>query len=159
MKRMLAAVLVLGALTVGPVLAARQAPPPGGQGRGGAQAPAPPMTNLQIIPKDTPRPQVIMVMQGFTQALGVTCAYCHIFEGVGNPANDFASDMKPPKAVGRVMMRMTAGINMQLAGAIAKPDLTKVNCGTCHRGEAIPTAFVPPPAAGQGGGAPPAGRQ
>ena len=159
MKRMLEAALVLGTLAIGPALAAQQAPAQGGQGRGGAQAPAP-MTNLQIFPKDTPRPQVIMAMQGFAQGLGVTCAYCHIFEGAGNPANDFASDMKPPKAVARVMIRMTGGINMQLASAITKQDLTKVECGTCHRGEAIPGKFVPPPApAGQGGGAPPAGRQ
>jgi hypothetical protein len=149
MKRMLKAVLVLGAVAIGPVLAAQQAPAQGGQGRGGAQASAPVMTNLQIFPKDTPRAQVVMAMQGFTQALGVTCAYCHIFEGPGNPANDFASDMKPPKAVGRVMMRMTGGINMQLASAITKPDLTKVECGTCHRGEAIPSKFVPPPAGRQ----------
>ena len=54
------------------------------------------------MPKDTPRNVVVMRMQAITQALGVTCAYCHIFEGNGNPANDFATDMKPPKLVARV---------------------------------------------------------
>ena len=43
----------------------------------GAQAPAPapqqappPMTNLQLYPKDTPRAEVVTTMQGFVAALG-----------------------------------------------------------------------------------------
>jgi tetratricopeptide (TPR) repeat protein len=34
--------------------------------------------NLQILPKDTPAPQVVAQMQQFTRALGVQCTYCHI---------------------------------------------------------------------------------
>ena len=35
------------------------------------QPQAPPMTNLQVYPKDTPRPEIVTTMQGFVQALGV----------------------------------------------------------------------------------------
>jgi tetratricopeptide (TPR) repeat protein len=34
--------------------------------------------NLQVLPKDTPAPQVVAQMQQFTRALGVQCTYCHI---------------------------------------------------------------------------------
>jgi hypothetical protein len=56
-------------------------------GWAGAQTPAPagqpappPMTNLQIIPKDKPRPQVLQQMQNIAAALGVQCNYCHVIE-------------------------------------------------------------------------------
>jgi hypothetical protein len=168
------AISVFGIVMVAASIAAAQAPaggqpPPGGpapagggQRAGGAPQPAP--TNLQVMPKDTPRNVVVMRMQAITQALGVTCAYCHVFEGNGNPANDFATDVKPPKLVARVMMTMTGEINQKLAANIQKPadQLTAVGCMTCHRGEAIPK--VPPPAArgaapagASPAGAPPAG--
>src|SRR3954467_674794 len=66
-----------------------------------AQPPAP--TNLQILPKDMPRDQVIQTMQQFTQALGVQCNYCHVQEGRGG-RNDMASDEKAPKKTARQMM-------------------------------------------------------
>jgi hypothetical protein len=101
-------------------------------------------------------PQVQTLMRTYTAALGVQCGYCHIFEGPGNPANDFAADMKPPKLVARVMMQMTGEINQKLAANIKKPadQITQVGCMTCHRGEAIPKLPPPAPAAGRGGAAP-----
>ena len=59
-------------------IAAAQPPAGGGGQRGGGQPPAP-MTNLQIIPKDTPRQQVIATMQQFTQvrAKAITMARKH----------------------------------------------------------------------------------
>ena len=61
-----------------------QPPGQGQAGRGGG-APQPPMTNLQVFPADTPRPQVVQTMQAFTQALGVTCAHCHVWVGTNDP--------------------------------------------------------------------------
>ena len=133
--------------------AAAQTPPAGGQRAGGA-APAP-FKNLQVLPKDIPRPQLTEIMQGFNAALGVQCAYCHNFVAPGNPANDMASDDKTPKLVARVMMQMTGDINSRLAANIKKPadQLTRVACATCHRGAAIPV--VPPaPAPGAPAAAP-----
>ena len=141
---------------------------PGGQpaGRGGQRgggAPAEPPKNLQVLPKDIPRQQLVQRMQAFSQGLGVQCNYCHVFEGPNNPANDMASDVKPPKLVARVMMQMTDEINKKLASNIKKPadQLTAVGCMTCHRGEAIPKLPPPPPGRGgaPAGGAPPPGRQ
>ena len=63
------------------VLSGSLAAAQGGAVAGTAQAappPQPPMTNLQLIPKDTPRAQVIATMQGITAALSVQCNYCHV---------------------------------------------------------------------------------
>ena len=110
---------------------------------GYAQAPAgqapPPMTNRQIIPKDTPRPQVIATMQAFTASLGVACNYCHVQEGRGG-RNDFASDEKAPKKAARGMMLLAREINTKLPEAVGKGAnaVTRVGCATCHRGVPIP---------------------
>ena len=137
------------------------AAPAGGAQRAGGAPPAP-FKNLQVLPKDIPRPELTAIMQGFNAALGVQCAYCHQFVGPGNPGNDMASDDKTPKLVARVMMQMTGEINSRLAANIKKSadQITRVGCATCHRGAAIPV--VPPtpaPAtapAGQAPTAPPA---
>jgi tetratricopeptide (TPR) repeat protein len=104
-----------------------------------AQAPAPAPTNLQILPKDMPREQLIQTMQAFSQALGVQCNYCHVFEGRGG-RNDMASDEKPAKKTARQMLVLAREINEKLPAAVGKnaDDTTRVGCVTCHRGLAIP---------------------
>jgi len=96
-------------------------------------------------------------MRGFTAGLGVMCNYCHVQEGQGG-RNDFATDEEQPKKTARVMMTMLGHVNDTLATGIGKSaaDITKVQCGTCHRGEAIPkyTPPPPPPPAAPGGQAP-----
>ena len=113
------------------------------EGRGGGGAPP---VNLQILPKDWTRPQVVQVMQGFNMALGVGCNHCHI-EMVGAPPNekgvipiDAAPDDKQTKKTARVMMRMVGQINETLGNQIGKPasEVVRVQCVTCHRGSAIP---------------------
>jgi hypothetical protein len=134
-----------------------QAPPPG-QGRAGG--PPPPLTNLQVMPKDIARPQLLQTMQAFNQALGVQCSHCHQFIGPGDPMNDMASDVKPQKNAARAMMRMVAAINPQVQQAVSKTadNATRVGCWTCHHGQVTPEAppALPAPPA-RGGGAPPAG--
>jgi len=129
--------------------------------RGGG-APPPPMTNLQVFPKDIGRPQVLQAMQAFSAALGVTCAHCHVFNGPSDPMNDFASDAKPAKNVARAMMRMVREINPAVQKSVsAKPpdQVAQVGCATCHRGRLIPVVEpgspgAPPPPRGGGPGAP-----
>src|SRR5947207_1174539 len=135
----------LAAIVLSGSVAAAQAPAGGGQRAGGA--PPPPPKNLQVLPKDTPAPQVVALMRTFNTALGVQCGYCHVFVAPGDPTNDLASDAKTPKLVARVMMQMVSDINAKLATNIKKPadQMTKVECATCHRGAAIPA--LPPPAA------------
>ncbi len=113
--------------------------PVAGTVTGAQPAPPPPMTNLQIFPKDMPRPQVIATMQAFTQALGVACNYCHVQEGRGG-RNDFATDEKAPKKASRGMMLLAREINAKLPEAVGKgaDATTRVGCATCHRGVPIP---------------------
>jgi hypothetical protein len=101
-----------------------------------AQTP-PPMTNLQLYPKDIPRPELIATMQGFAQALGVQCGYCHVGQA---PQFDFASDAKPTKGVARKMILLAREVNAKIPEAVGKPpnDTTRLRCATCHRGVAIP---------------------
>jgi Photosynthetic reaction centre cytochrome C subunit len=142
----------LGVVVLTSAIAAAQAPAGGGQRAGGAP-PAPPK-NLQVLPKDTPAPQVVALMRTFNAGLGVQCSYCHAYVAPGDPTNDMAADTKTPKLVARVMLQMTSEINAKLAANIKKPaeQITRVECATCHRGAAIP---VLPPAAAPAG-APPA---
>ena len=121
---------------------------PAGQQPGGRGQAPPPITNLQVLPKDIARPELIQIMRGFTGGLGVMCNYCHVMEGRGG-RNDMASDEKPPKKTARVMMQMTMHANEMLAKDLGKPaaTVTKIQCGTCHRGEAIPKYELPPPPA------------
>jgi hypothetical protein len=122
-------------VVLGGAVGSAQAPAAGGQ----TPPPQPPTTNLQIIPKDTPRPQVIATMQAFTAALGVQCNYCHVQEGRGG-RNDMASDEKAPKKAARGMMLLAREINTKLPEAVGKSAdaTTRVGCATCHRGVPIP---------------------
>ncbi len=68
-------------------------------------------------------------MQSISQALGVSCGYCHSAErGSGKP--------EPKKDMARAMMAMTRDINAKVQAA--SPNAGAVQCVTCHRGVAIP---------------------
>jgi hypothetical protein len=141
--RLIASALGIVVLTAS--IAAAQAPAPAaGQRAGGPPAP---MKNLQVLPKDMPQPQVVTIMRAFNAALGVQCGHCHVWTKPGDPSNDMAADTKVEKTVARVMMQMTGDINTRLAANIKKSadQIAKVECATCHRGEAIPVTPPPPP--------------
>ena len=123
-----------------------QAPAQGGAAPAGRGQTPPPPQNLQVLPKDIPREELIATMRGYTAGLGVQCNYCHVQEGRGG-RNDFATDEKPPKKTARVMITMMNHANEAIAAGVGKPaaELTKVECATCHRGEAIPKNPPPPP--------------
>jgi hypothetical protein len=133
--------VILAAALILPLSLSAQEPARGGGQRGGA-----PPTNLQVLPKDWTRQQVVQVMQQFTMGLGVGCNYCHAeMEGAQPGANgqvplDAASDAKQTKKTARVMMKMVADINNTIGSQVGKPaaDVVKVQCITCHRGSAIP---------------------
>ena len=147
---------VLGFILLTGSLVAAQAPAAGGQRAGGA--PPAPMKNLQVLPKDMPQPQVVAIMRAFNAALGVNCNHCHVWTKPGDPTNDMPADTKVEKTVARVMMQMTNDINTRLAANIKKPadQIAKVECATCHRGQAIPVTPPPPPAPAPAGTAAPA---
>ena len=135
MKRI--AFAVAGLLLTASLVSAQAQPAPagGGQRAGGP----PPITNLQILPKDSSREQVLTTMAAFTAALGVNCSYCHVQEGRGG-RNDMASDEKPTKNTARLMLKMTNEINRTLTADLGKTadGQNRVHCGTCHRGQTKP---------------------
>ena len=80
-----------------------------------------------------PGPDVMANMQAISQALGVSCEYCHAApRGSGLP--------EPKKEIARAMMAMTRQINTSIQAATAKagPEAITVQCITCHRGAPIP---------------------
>ncbi len=106
--------------------------------QGQAAAPA---QNLQVLPKDTPRPQLTQMMRGFAAALGgVECTHCHV-----GTAQERSKDDNPKKAVARQMIKMTAALNNDLknVGDPATAGAAKVTCFTCHRGTLKPLTAPP----------------
>lgn len=110
-------------------------------GRSAAQAPAaaaqqPEYKNLKVLPPDTTRPRMTVIMHGFTDALGVHCDFCH---AGANGKMDFASDEKDEKKSARVMMKMTWAINKDTLPALEGMSKdAEVTCYTCHRGAKQP---------------------
>src|SRR5262249_39677322 len=121
------------------------------QAPAGQQAP-PPMTNLQVWPKDTTRAVVLQFMNAFNESLGVQCNYCHV-ERDGRL--DFASDDKREKRVARQMILLRDSINVVLPAIVGKPAGAgptageghpgmpiRVLCSMCHHGLPIPKAIA-----------------
>jgi tetratricopeptide (TPR) repeat protein len=119
------------------------------QAQGGGATPQPNgFTNLQVWPKDTPRPVVLNFMNAFNRSLGIECSYCHV-ERDGK--FDFASDDKREKRVARKMILLRDSINVALPAIVDKPvgagptsgearpgAPTRVLCASCHHGLPIP---------------------
>jgi hypothetical protein len=85
-------------------------------------------------------PEFEAEMQTMTQALGVSCGFCHA-------RGNFAADTNPRKADARRMLEMTKGINQQFFPAYKPADgeskLGRVTCFTCHQGETRPKTGTP----------------
>jgi len=110
--------------------------------------PHPKPVNLQVLPMTLTGDQVVDIMHKFEAQLGVECDYCHAKNPTPSPTTghlDFASDANPMKDRARVMMRMNEEINQHFLSQLKPPAEHDVSCGTCHRGNAKPLAFVPPP--------------
>src|SRR5262245_5656863 len=100
-------------------------------------------TNLQVLPKDTPRAQLILVMRGFASALGVRCTHCHVGKDPDDLKSfDFASDEKEAKRIARAMMKMTDEVDTRLLPQIGRTPSVKVECMTCHHGLRKPEQLV-----------------
>lgn len=74
-------------------------------------------------------------MQAISQALGVSCEYCHSAPQGKGP--------EPKKEIARAMLAMTSDLNAKIAAATGKTakEAIQVECVTCHRGAAIPQAL------------------
>lgn len=101
-------------------------------------------TNLQVLPSDIPRSELVGLMRSFSFALGARCSKCHaVTDALGDPSDDFTSDVKPAKNQARAMLRMVNDINEEFLAALParrEPHVT-VTCMTCHRGVSRPEAL------------------
>ncbi len=98
--------------------------------------------NLQVLPGDISKQELMQIMRKFAGDLGVRCSHCH--EGPDNlQGMDFATDAKATKKVARSMMKMVDAINGQhLAGLeTGREQRVEVGCQTCHNGINVPRAI------------------
>jgi Photosynthetic reaction centre cytochrome C subunit len=130
-------VLPISALAqTAPATAPAGAPPPG------VRAPQKPK-NLQILPENT---DLRKVMHEYEGALGVECEFCHTAPDPVTHRGDRASDANPMKDNARAMIKMTQDLNAKYLTLLAnRKDSDTISCGTCHRGEKHPSAFIAPP--------------
>ncbi len=108
----------------------------------GAQIPQE-FTNLELLPSDISRSELINVMRGFSNQLGVRCDHCHVGTDQTSAFSDFdfASDEKGHKKITRVMMRMTREINETYLPEASHHGKAEVTCATCHQGQARPSTL------------------
>ena len=78
--------------------------------------------NLQVLPEEIEKPQLVGIMRGFAMGLGVRCWYCHVGEeGMPFSEFDFESDEKLTKKKARFMLEMTQYLDEERL-----PGLTEV---------------------------------
>src|ERR1041385_1184751 len=84
----------------------------------------PPPKNLQVLPKDMTRQEVVARMRLIATGLGVRCEYCHVSTTGpdGREQNDFAADDKDTKKTARGMLKMVNDINDKYLKEL-RPDL------------------------------------
>ena len=99
--------------------------------------------NLQQLPADFPGERLRAVMTGFTRALGVRCAHCHVGdEGQPLSSFDFASDDKVEKRTAREMLALLGSVNSHLQRIEPTGEAVNMWCHTCHRGRARPQTLA-----------------
>ena len=99
-------------------------------------------TNLKVLPKDITGNDLHEVMNGWSQALGVHCDYCHEMKTPGDfRSMDWASAKVGHKEVARRMYTMMAGLNTTTLPKAAGAPGAAVSCVICHRGLPSPTTL------------------
>jgi hypothetical protein len=100
-------------------------------------------TNLEVLPKDISKVDLVALMRGFALGLGVRCEHCHKGEGNDLSKFEFADDEKIAKKKARAMIEMVQAINGKHLAALperSSPAIV-VTCKTCHRGQPRPRAL------------------
>ena len=109
--------LMLAALL--PVAASQEKP---------AAAPTPPKkimipdvyTNLQVLPKDIKKSDLLPVMKSFAITMDVRCSHCHAVTD-DLSSGDFASDEKPTKVAARKMLAAILEVQKKYPAAAPAP--------------------------------------
>ncbi len=98
--------------------------------------------NLKVLPQDIGKRDLVGVMKGFSDALGVNCTSCHVQVVPGDfDSIDWDSDKLEKKEIARGMMRMVQEINSNLLPAATHENDFTVRCVTCHHGVETPLAL------------------
>jgi len=92
-------------------------------------------TNLQVLPKDIAKKDLMSTMRTFSFSLGVRCEHCH--KQTADKKMDFPADTEN-KQMARTMMHMVQNINQQYINKLGVDSPIQVQCVTCHRGLAEP---------------------
>src|SRR3954464_6696069 len=87
-------------------------------------------TNLQVLPKDISKKDLMAIMRGFSFSLGVRCENCHVQKA--DKKIDFPLDDKEEKKTARLMLKMVDGVNRDYISKVGKPSPVKVYYVTCH---------------------------
>jgi len=105
------AVLVVAGAVVAPIRSESQAPqpeqsPPETQAKPPQpRSPIPDtFTNLQVLPKDITKPELMRIMKGFAVTMEKRCSFCHVATDDLSQA-DFTSDEKETKKKTRELMQ------------------------------------------------------
>jgi len=77
--------------------------PQGQQPRGRSLVPDT-FTNLQVLPKDIGKPELVRIMKGFSLTFDKNCSFCHVATDDLSEA-DFAADEKENKKKARELLR------------------------------------------------------
>ena len=101
-RRKLLAVVLLAAAS----LLAAQTPPAQPQTeRPARRSPVPDtFTNLQVLPRDITKPDLVRIMKGFSLTFDKNCSFCHVATDDLSEA-DFAADEKETKKKARELLR------------------------------------------------------
>lgn len=93
-------------------------------------------TNLQVLPKDIGKEDLMQVMRNFSFATGLRCEGCHVQKA--DKKIDFPLDDKEQKKTARVMWKMVMAINGDYIDKLGKANPNEVRCVTCHHGISQP---------------------
>ena len=123
MKPMVASCLLASGLVLISELSAQQQPTPSQGSAAPVQAPAAgkslvpdTFTNLQVLPKDIAKKDLVAIMKAFSQTIKQRCSFCHVATDDLSEA-DFPADEKETKKKARELLRMI----LDAQKAAAKP--------------------------------------
>ena len=71
-------------------------------------------TNLQVLPKEIQKSDLMAVMKGFSMTFKVRCSHCHVATDDLSSA-DFPSDEKPTKQSARELLRKISEVQQKYA--------------------------------------------
>ena len=92
--------------------------------------------NLKIL-GGFPAENLLLAMNSWSRALGVSCNHCH-------ETSNWALDINPNKEIARQMSEMTTKINNELLTKIVGLSTERhiVNCTSCHNGKLKPALRI-----------------